>query len=151
MRFPFVVVLLAALGFNTAQAEIYKCTVEGRISFSQHPCSADAVVVKPAISPQPTDEEIAMQEAANQSVRVAAMTRRKLDKVTHLRKRLSSLDGRIATLNKERSARLDNLQQHEALAEIDAVNLQYSVDLQRLMEERADVRSRLEGMLSAPR
>ncbi len=28
MRFPFVVVLLAALGFNTAQAEIYKCTVK---------------------------------------------------------------------------------------------------------------------------
>lgn len=150
MRFPFVVVLLAALGVNTAQAEIYKCTVEGRTTFSQHPCSADAILVKPAISPQPTDEELTQQEAANQSVRVAAMGRWKFHKVTFLRKRLSSLDGRIAALLKERGARLDNLQQ-DALAEIDVVNLQYSVDLQRLMEERADVKSRLEGMLSAPR
>lgn len=115
MRFPFAVVLLAALGSNIAQAEIYKCTVDGRTAFSQLPCGADAVEVNLQVY-QPTEADIAQQKLANRSVVNATLNMTYSSELNRMRRAIVSVDAAIEQLTEERDERLKWLRYQRSLA-----------------------------------
>ncbi|TLP69720.1 DUF4124 domain-containing protein [Pseudomonas nitroreducens] len=151
MRFPFVVVLLAALGFNTAQAEIYTCTVEGRQKFSQVPCGDEVIEVKPNIW-IPTQEEIDRQKSANQSVVNATLQMQYTRELTRLRREIRDTemsmdelgewrDDRLKWLSYERRRANNNLAgavwESNIVSEMDGVRSDYVRRFQQLTEYRA--------------
>lgn len=158
MRFPFVVVLLAALGFNTAQAEIFTCTVDGRQKFSQVPCGGAVTEVKPRIW-TPTPEEIERQKSANQSVVNATLQMQYVRELTRLRNAIrdagiaideliEARDERLQWLRYERSRANNNLAgavwENTIVSEMNSVRADYGSRIQEMSDYRGRLIRKLE-------
>ncbi|MFJ3050292.1 MULTISPECIES: DUF4124 domain-containing protein [Pseudomonas nitroreducens/multiresinivorans group] len=159
MRFPFVVVLLAALGFNTAQAEIYKCTVEGRPVFAQTPCGTDDIQVIPNAW-QPSEEDVAQQKQANRSVVNSTLQMQYVSQVTRMRNLIREVDEtiedlrekcdeRLSWLRYERSRANNNLAgaiwENTIVTEMINVKADYDRRIGQLLEARAEAVRKLEN------
>jgi hypothetical protein len=92
-----IILVVAILGGGSAQADIYKCVVNGKTVFSQQPCAPDAVEVQPKVA-QPSAAAVAEQAAVTASLSAAA------DRMEHERK------------TKENARQLDRLDAAEAAA-----------------------------------
>lgn len=165
MRFPFVVVLLAALGFNTAQADIYKCTVNGRPVFSQIPCGTDDIQVIPNTW-QPNEEDIAQQKRANRSVVNSTLQMQYVNEVSRMRNVIREADAAIEALREKRDEQLrwlsyersranDNLAgavwENTLVTEMIGVKADYDRRIQQLLDARAEAVLRLENFESQGR
>ncbi len=146
-------VALGVALWSSAQAEIYKCTVNGKTAYSERPCGADAETVQ--IKVAPVDQ--AAKEAAQQ--RISALgTRVQADQI---RTKISSLESEINALNRKREADLQRIAAKKTRAannlagatweqslstEMDATNRKYDSlislkqgELERTREELARV------------
>lgn len=156
-----IILTVAMLAAPFAQADIYKCKVNGQTVFSQMPCAPDAVVVQPKVV-QPSAAAVAEQEAVNASVRAAASSMERSRRMGQIERAIADIDARIAQMEVDRDRTISSLRfsrnyannnlagatwQQSLAAEMEAVAVQYGTSIsaaqaekQRLLDEYARLR-----------
>ncbi len=156
-----ILIASAIIAAPLAQAEIYKCKVNGQTVFSQMPCGEHAVEVKPKVL-QPSAAAMAEQQAVNASVQAAASSMERSRRMGQIERSIAELDARIAQMEVDRDRTISSLRfsrnyannnlagatwQQSLAAEMEAVAIQYGTSIsaaqaekQRLLDEYARLR-----------
>jgi hypothetical protein len=88
------------------QAEIYKCTVNGKTQFSDQPCSDKAEIIEIKIH-QPEAEDVTTQQQITQQFKEES----RVNTIHSLHKENETLKTQITELEKQREAELEELSQ----------------------------------------
>lgn len=149
MRVLFLAAAIAVAPL--AQAEIYKCVVNGHTMFTQQPCGEDAVEVKPRVLP-PSVEAVEEQHAVDASVRSAASRMEQGRRLVEIQRRIEEIDIFIADLMRERDQRIADLRRRQRFAgnygsganlrqslatEMEAVAVQYDTNINSAQLEKS--------------
>lgn len=149
-----IIILAAILAAPMAQAEIYKCKVNGQTVFSQQPCGEHAVEVKPKVS-QPSAAAVAEQQAVNASVQAAASSMERSRRMGQIERALADLDARIVQMEADRDWKIANLRfsrnyannnlagaawQQSLAMEMGAVSAQYATSISSAQMEKQRLR-----------
>lgn len=162
-------IILAAvvIAAPIAKAEIYKCVVGGKTTFSQQPCAPDAVEVKPKVV-RPSASSVSEQMDVNASVMAAGAAMEKDRRMREIDRAIADLDARIAQLEAERNGRIMSLRisrlyannnlagatwEQSLATEMEAVAKQYDTSIRMVQEEKKrllDEYARLRDTASKP-
>lgn len=141
-----IILLLALLVAPAAHSDIYKCVINGKTVFSQEPCAADAIIVRPEIY-TPHAEDIAARRT-NDAAMSAASKRIERDygKLV-LERRIADSDEAIVNLMRERDRRDAELRAEQAnanthhrkalSAQISAVSREFNTSIYLERENRS--------------
>lgn len=107
--------LLILLLSSSAQAEIFKCVQDGRTTFSQQPCAADAQIVELEVY-QPSAQAVKEQVAIQAGMQANSSRIERDYGLLVLQRRIADSAAAIAEMMRERDARLADLraQKNEA-------------------------------------
>jgi len=103
VRILFIVCLLTA--FTTAQAEIYKCTVDGKTSFSDQPCAKNAEILDIKIY-KPSTEDIQQQQQSTQRFSESS----RVSEILDLKKKNEALENKKLQLQRNMEKELKVLE-----------------------------------------
>ncbi|MCX4186537.1 DUF4124 domain-containing protein [Methylophaga sp. OBS4] len=102
----FLTALLALVLVLPVQAEIYKCTVNGKTQFSDQPCSDKAEIIELKIR-QPKAEDVTTQQQITQQFKEES----RVNTIHSLHEENETLKAQITELEKQREAELEELSQ----------------------------------------
>jgi Domain of unknown function (DUF4124) len=100
----FSLVCLLAI-FPTAQAEIYKCTVDGKTIFSDQACATNAEIIDIKVH-QPSDESIQQQQQSTQGFSESS----RVSEILALKKKNEALENKKLQLQKSTEQQLKALE-----------------------------------------
>lgn len=151
-----IILLVAMLVATTAQADIYKCVINGKTTFSQTPCAADAVIIKPEVY-TPYAQDIATRRTNDAAMNAASKRiERDYGKLV-LERRIADSDEAIANLMRERDRREAELRAEQAnanthyrkafSAQISAISREYNTSIQLERESRLRLMSEYSRLL----
>lgn len=157
----FPAMLLAA---HAAQAEIYKCVVNGKTTFSQQACGDNAVEVIPKVV-KPSASALAEQQGVNESLSAASSSMERDRRLIGIARDMAVMDEDIARIQEARSIELKRLEvsgrfannnlagatwQQSLATEMQAVNARYDSEIRIIESRREALMRERERLLAAP-
>jgi len=145
----YLVLLVLVVLCLPAHAEIYKCVIDGKTTFSQSPCATDAKVVNPQYSKPPSDakEQIQARQEATEKMskqfrldeieqQIAATYQAETDTQAARQRELNALRVSMAYSNNN----LAGATRDQGLAtQMQAVNGKYDSQLTLIASRRAEL------------
>jgi dTDP-D-glucose 4,6-dehydratase len=159
-----IIIAVAIVAASVAQADIYKCVVNGKTTFSQQPCGDNAEVVKPRVV-ETSAQAVSQQQAVTESLKAASDRMAHDRRLADIERQLTDLDGAEAQTQQARDLEIRRLQatmmyannnlagatwQQSLATEMQAMHARFDSELRIIQSRRDALMRERERLLSTP-